>query len=75
MKKNKIILIGTSPIVEFHVKALRKSGLVPIGIASSNKNSSSLEKFADKNKIKKSYFKLYVNSNYFIDNRRISKRI
>lgn len=55
MKKNKIILIGTSPIVEFHVNALRKSGLIPIGIASSNKNSSSQEKFAVKNKIKKSY--------------------
>ncbi len=55
MSKNKIIIIGTSPIVEFHVKPLKKSGLVPIAVASSNRKSSSQEKFAVKNNIKKSY--------------------
>lgn len=55
MSKNKIILIGTSPIVGFHVKALKESGLEIIAIASSNKNSSSQEKFAVENNIKKSY--------------------
>jgi len=55
MNKNKIILIGTSPIVGFHVKALKESGLEPIAIASSNRNSSSQEKFAVENNIKKSY--------------------
>ena len=55
MKRNKIILVGTSPIVEFHVNALRKSGLNPTTVASSNKNSSSQEKFSAENNIKKSY--------------------
>src|SRR3972149_99456 len=53
MNKNKIILIGTSPIVGFHVKALKESGLEPIAIASSNRNSSSQEKFAVEKNIKK----------------------
>ena len=55
MKRNKIILVGTSSIVEFHVNALRKSGLNPTTVASSNKNSSSQEKFSAENNIKKSY--------------------
>ena len=55
MKRNKIILVGTSPIVEFHVNALRKSGLNPTTVASSNKNSSSQEKFSAENNIIKSY--------------------
>ena len=55
MKRNKIILVGTSSIVEFHVNALRKSGLNPTTVASSNKKSSSQEKFSAENNIKKSY--------------------
>lgn len=55
MNKNKIILIGTSPIAGFHVKALKESGLDLIAVASSNRNSSSQEKFAVENNIKKSY--------------------
>ncbi len=55
MKKNKIILVGTSPIVEYHVKALKKADFKIIAVASSNTNSSSHKKFARKNIIKKSY--------------------
>jgi len=55
MKKNKLIVIGTSPIVEHHVKALKKAGFEIIAIASSNKTSSSGKKFALKNNIGKSY--------------------
>ena len=55
MKKNKIILIGTSSIVEFHIKALEKSNLEIVAVASSNKISSSEKKFALNNNIKKSY--------------------
>lgn len=55
MKKNKIILVGTSPIVEYHVKALKKTDFEIIAVASSNTNSSSHKKFARKNIIKKSY--------------------
>jgi len=55
MNKSKIILIGTSPIVKFHVTALRESCLEPIAVASSNKHSSSQEKFASENNIKKNY--------------------
>jgi len=55
MKRNKVILIGTSPIMRFHVNALRKSGLNPIAVASSNKNSSSQRKFSSENNIEKSY--------------------
>ena len=55
MNGNKIILIGTSPIAEFHVKSLKESGLTPIAVASSNRNSSSQKKFAIKNNIEKNY--------------------
>ena len=55
MNANKIILIGTSPIAEFHVTALKESGLIPIAVASSNRNSSSQKKFAIKNNIDKDY--------------------
>jgi len=55
MNKNKIIIIGTSPIVDFHVNALGKVGLEITAVASSNKNSSSHEIFAKKYNIKKSY--------------------
>jgi predicted dehydrogenase len=55
MKKNKLIVIGTSPIVEHHIKALKKAGFEIIAIASSNTNSSSEKKFALKNNIGKSY--------------------
>ena len=49
----KIVIIGTSPIVSFHIKALREAGLEPIAIASSNLNSTNVENFAIKNKISK----------------------
>jgi predicted dehydrogenase len=49
----KIVIIGTSPIVSFHIKALREVGLEPIAIASSNLNSTNVENFAIKNKISK----------------------
>jgi len=55
MKKNKIILVGTSPIVEYHVKALKKADFEIIAVASSNTNSASHKIFAKKNIIKKSY--------------------
>lgn len=55
MKKPRIILIGTSLIMRSHLKAITESGMEPVAVASSNKNSSSHEKFAIKNKIKKSY--------------------
>ena len=55
MKKNKIILVGTSPIVEYHVKALKKANFEIIAVASSNTNSASHKIFAKKNIIKKSY--------------------
>jgi predicted dehydrogenase len=55
MNKNKIILIGTSSIAEFHVTALKKSGLIPVAVASSNKNSASQKKFATENNIDKNY--------------------
>ncbi|ABX12067.1 oxidoreductase domain protein [Nitrosopumilus maritimus SCM1] len=41
--------------MEFHIQALRKSGLNPIAIASSNPNSLTYEKFAKKNKISKTF--------------------
>jgi predicted dehydrogenase len=46
-----IVIIGTSPIVSFHIRALREAGLTPIAIASSNLNSKNAENFATKNKI------------------------
>ena len=42
----KIVIIGTSPIVSFHIKALREAGLEPVAIASSNLNSTNVENFA-----------------------------
>lgn len=51
----KIAIIGTSPIVSFHIKALREVGLVPTVIASSNLNSKTIENFAMENKISKYY--------------------
>ena len=51
----KIVIIGTSPIVLFHIKALREVGLEPIAIASSNLNSTTIENFALKNNIIKYY--------------------
>ena len=55
MKKNKLIVVGTSLIVEHHVKALKKANFEIVAIASSNINSLSHKKFAKKNIIKKSY--------------------
>jgi len=55
MEKNNIVIIGTSPIVDFHINALKKVGLNIIAVASSNTKSSSHESFARKNDIKKSY--------------------
>ena len=51
----KIVIIGVSHIAHFHIMALRKAGLEPIAIASSNLNSSSIEDFAKKNNILKYY--------------------
>lgn len=51
----KIAIIGVSPIVSFHIKALREVNLEPIAIASSNLNSITIENFASKNKIAKYY--------------------
>jgi len=51
----KIAIIGTSPIVSFHIKALREVNLEPIAIASSNLNSTTIENFALENKIVKYY--------------------
>ena len=55
MYKKRIILIGTSSIAEFHVKALRKAGLEVVAVASSNTNSISQKRFAKKNGIKKEF--------------------
>ncbi len=49
----KIVIIGTSPIVSFHIKALREAGLEPVAIASSNLSSTNIENFAIENKISK----------------------
>ncbi len=51
----KIAIIGISPIVSFHIKALREANLEPIAIASSNLNSTTIENFALENKIVKHY--------------------
>ena len=55
MKKPKIILIGTSPIMRSHLKAITESGMEPTAVASSNIHSCSHEKFAIENNIKKNY--------------------
>ena len=51
----KIVVIGASPIVIFHIKALKEVGLEPIAIASSNVDSTTIEKFALENNIAKHY--------------------
>ena len=49
------MVIGASPIVIFHIKALKEVGLEPIAIASSNVDSTTIEKFALENNIAKHY--------------------
>jgi predicted dehydrogenase len=51
----KIAIVGISPIVSFHIKALREAGLEPVAIASSNLNSTNIKKFATENKILKNF--------------------
>ena len=51
----KVVIIGVSRIVDFHIKALREVGLEPIAIASSNPNSSTIENFSKVNNILKYY--------------------
>tara|TARA_Y100001936_G_C16014803_1_gene635857 strand:- start:189 stop:1136 length:948 start_codon:yes stop_codon:yes gene_type:complete len=53
---SKVVIIGVSKIVHFHITALREVGLEPIAIASSNPNSLTVEKFAKENNISKYYF-------------------
>lgn len=55
MNRPKIVIIGTSPIVPFHVNALRKSGLDPVAVSSSHKNSFSHKKFSIENNIPNSF--------------------
>ena len=49
------MIIGTSPIVSFHIKALKQVDLDPIAVASSNLNSTTVEMFALENDITKHY--------------------
>ena len=49
------MVIGTSPIVSFHIKALKQVDLDPIAVASSNLNSTTVEMFALENDITKHY--------------------
>ena len=51
----KVVIIGVSRIVDFHIRALREVGLEPIAIASSNPNSSTIENFSKVNNILKYY--------------------
>ena len=51
----KIAIVGISPIVSFHIKALREAGLEPVAIASSNLNSTNIKKFATENNILKNF--------------------
>jgi len=55
MSKNKIIIVGTSAIAAFHVKALREAGLETIAVAPSNYLPVSERKFSVENHIKRSY--------------------
>jgi predicted dehydrogenase len=55
MSKNKIVIIGSSAIASFHVKALREIGLETIAVASLNYSSISEKKFSVENHIKTSY--------------------
>lgn len=52
----KIAIIGTSPIVSFHIDALRQANLQPIAIASSNPQSKTIKDFAMKQKINSYFF-------------------
>ena len=51
----KVVIIGVSRIVDFHIRALKEVGLEPIAIASSNPNSLTIENFSKVNNISKYY--------------------